>query len=291
MDTLCPRRPSEVASHAAEIERCLWGSRMRRDDSFSMPDDHIHSCYELFYLAQGHCRVFVDDAFYTLSPGCGLLLPPGILHHMVYASGQESLRYSFYFCAPLLEDLRQCGASHLASLTAGPVQLGEATRTEVQRLLELLLQEQQGIDEYSLLLCRHTLNLILVLLMRQCCPVPSRTAPPAPRRSGGWQEAMVQDTIHYLMEHFAEPISLDELAARVPASPTYFSKCFKKATGLGYREYLIYIRIREAKRLLTETDLPVHEIARRCGYTSSNYFGDVFSAVVGSSPRQYRAGH
>lgn len=128
----------------------------------------------------------------------------------------------------------------MRSLTSGQpdrraVQLGEATRTEVQRLLELLLQEQQGIDEYSLLLCRHTLDLILVLLMRQCCPVPSRTAPPAPRRSGGWQEAMVQDTIHYLMEHFAEPISLDELAARVPASPTYFPSASKKprvwATG------------------------------------------------------------
>lgn len=130
MDTLCPRRPSEVASHAAEIERCLWGSRMRRDDSFAMPDDHIHSCYELFYLAQGHCRVFVDDAFYALSPGCGLLLPPGILHHMVYASGQESLRYSFYFCAPLLEDLRQCGASHLASLTA---RAGAAGRSHPHR--------------------------------------------------------------------------------------------------------------------------------------------------------------
>lgn len=291
MDTLCPRRPSETAAHASEIERCLWGSRMHRDGSFAMPDDHIHSCYELFYLAQGHCRMFVDDAFYTLSPGCGLLLPPGILHHTVYAAGEESLRYSFYFCAPLLDPLRQCAPDRLARLAAAPVQLEETARPEAQRLLETLLEEQQCVDECSLLLCRHALDQMLVLLMRQCCPVLRRTVSPAPHRTGGWQEAMVQDTIHYLMEHFAEPISLEELAARVPASPTYFSKCFKKATGLGYREYLIYIRIREAKRLLTETDLPIREVARRCGYTSSNYFGDVFSAVAGCSPRQYRAGH
>ena len=282
---------SESTEHEDAILRGVWGSVKHRRDEFSMPDDHIHYCCELFYLAQGSCRLFVDDTLFSIVPGGAMLMLPGTLHHMVYAPGSDNMRYSFYFNQSLLEQLEStCGSGCLDTLKGHPVHLDSNACATIESLFKSILAEQDGSDCFSAMLCKNAMLAILAQMARANTPVHRLT--PARANSAAadspWHEAMVQETIHYMLEHFSESLSLEALAARAHISPTYFSKCFKKTTGLGYKEYLIYIRMREARRLLTETDLPVHEISLRCGYPNSNYFGDIFSSSVGMPPRQYR---
>ena len=71
-------------------------------------------------------------------------------------------------------------------------------------------------------------------------------------------------------------------------SPSYFSRKFKLCTGFGYKEYLITIRILESCNLLSTTNMPITEIAAKCGFEDSNYFGDSFKKINGISPREYR---
>ena len=63
---------------------------------------------------------------------------------------------------------------------------------------------------------------------------------------------------------------------------------FKQATGFGLREYLVNLRIQRACELLLSTTLSITDIADKCGFNDSNYFGDAFRKAIGVSPRDYR---
>ena len=99
----------------------------------------------------------------------------------------------------------------------------------------------------------------------------------------------MREVAAYLCEHAAEQITLTEVAAHFAVSPSHLSRVFHQETGFGIREYLIHYRIRQACELLLNSGLTVTEIADRCGFSDSNYFGDAFKKATGLSPREYKS--
>jgi AraC family transcriptional regulator len=63
---------------------------------------------------------------------------------------------------------------------------------------------------------------------------------------------------------------------------------FKEATGLAPHRYVMQSRMERAKTLLTDTDLPVNEIAHLVGYASHGHFSTIFAQFTGQLPAQYR---
>ena len=76
----------------------------------------------------------------------------------------------------------------------------------------------------------------------------------------------------YVMQHFQDPITLEEVCEAAGFSASYFSSLFKKETGEGFAKYLTRVRMEEAKTLLRETNLPVSEICERVGYRRPETF-------------------
>ncbi len=99
---------------------------------------------------------------------------------------------------------------------------------------------------------------------------------------------LVQEIKLLIQEQFQKDITLNDIANRVFASAFYVSKIFKEEVGIGIKEYLTGVRIEEAKRLLTHTDLTISEIADRTGYKGQSYFGKVFKEIVGLTPSEFR---
>lgn len=98
----------------------------------------------------------------------------------------------------------------------------------------------------------------------------------------------IEDAKRYIREHFAEQISLEEIAERTQFSPAYFSKLFKAQVSVGFNEYLTQVRIEEAKRLLLESNHSMKEIAHLVGYADDKHFLKTFKKMVGISPKDYR---
>ena len=98
----------------------------------------------------------------------------------------------------------------------------------------------------------------------------------------------LQIAIDYINEHFKNNITLDDMAELLHLNPSYFSKKFKSANGLGFKEYLNNVRINHSEKLLLETGMSITEIAFECGYDNSNYYGDAFKKVNGVSPSTFR---
>ncbi len=102
------------------------------------------------------------------------------------------------------------------------------------------------------------------------------------------QSGLAERAAAYLEGHFPEEISLTGIAEELHVSPFYLSHVFHQAMEITFSEYLTNIRINEAKRLLTTSDLPVAEIASRVGYREPNYFGRVFKKATGVTPLAWR---
>ncbi len=99
---------------------------------------------------------------------------------------------------------------------------------------------------------------------------------------------LVEKAVQFMNENFAEPLTVEEIASRVHLHPVYFSQLFKAAVGVPPRQYLVRIRINQARRLLAETDMPVGEIAQNCGFRTMAYFSRVFREIEGVSPSAFR---
>lgn len=107
-------------------------------------------------------------------------------------------------------------------------------------------------------------------------------------RSDSHQEKINQMK-HYIDEHLAEDLSLEELASRVGLSANYVSTLFGSVTGEAFTEYVNRARLEMAAGLLVnEPKLSVGEIAQQTGYRNSQYFCNKFKSKYGITPLQYR---
>lgn len=94
--------------------------------------------------------------------------------------------------------------------------------------------------------------------------------------------------IAYIEQHYQEKLSVAELAEMSYYSERQFIRLFKAAFGCLPVQYITRLRINNARELLINTQLPVTEIAQRCGYSDSSYFSKLFQKECGASPRDFR---
>jgi AraC-like DNA-binding protein len=93
---------------------------------------------------------------------------------------------------------------------------------------------------------------------------------------------------HYIEQHFQEELTVERLAELLHISPSNFNRVFKKETGLTPVEYLIEVRIEKSKSLLRRKDIPIIEVAERCGFGSSSHFASSFKRLTKVTPSEYR---
>jgi len=92
----------------------------------------------------------------------------------------------------------------------------------------------------------------------------------------------------YVRQKLAEQFTMEEVAAHVGFSFSYFSSLFSKEENVTFKEYVTQVRIDRAKALLEMTCLPLKHIARETGFGDPNYFSKVFKQQVGLTPSQFR---
>ncbi|MCR4907208.1 MAG: response regulator [Lachnospiraceae bacterium] len=101
----------------------------------------------------------------------------------------------------------------------------------------------------------------------------------------------VRQAQRYIDEHYAEKITLEELAGFVGLNPVYFSVLFKKETDMNFSTYLQEIRMNRARELLTTTNETIAAIGELVGYKDPRYFSQTFTRAVGVKPVLYRKLH
>jgi two-component system response regulator YesN len=92
----------------------------------------------------------------------------------------------------------------------------------------------------------------------------------------------------YVDEHFHESINLKSIAAHFYMNTAYLGQLFRKSYGIYFNDYLLRLRIDEAKKLLRQSDMRVYEIAERVGFNKADYFVTQFEKLESMTPTEYR---
>lgn len=244
----------------------------------------FHRFHEIFCITEGRCSVLIGRRIYRLQAGDMAVIPARTLHKTDYLSDGPHTKFVVSLTKETAAEIDGFLGEQLTPmcLQAGSVTIPTQRREAIYLLLGRMLYEQENQPPHAHSVAKACLCELLTSLLRYRAQEAEHDGTP--------DEGM--ERIHrvtgYLYEHLGEEITLPHLAAHFAVSPSHLSRTFKQATGFGLREYLVNLRIQRACELLLSTTLSITDIADKCGFNDSNYFGDAFRKAIGVSPRDYR---
>lgn len=92
----------------------------------------------------------------------------------------------------------------------------------------------------------------------------------------------------YIDLHYHENISLKTIASKFFMNPVYLGQLFKKTYGIYFKDYLLQVRINEAKKQLRQSEKRIYEIAESVGFNNTDYFVTIFGKLEKITPSEYR---
>lgn len=250
-------------------------------EAVDMPEMHCHECYELYFLLSGERRYFIGHTVYEVSPGDVVVIPRNELHCTGAYHGKGYDRYVVYFSEEYAREIAQKTGSEAFKhfMDSGCIQMPPEHAEKVRKSLKLMEWENKRQDSYYDAMTENIFCNIVLTIMRHG---------KIKQRKHEDNVDKIQEAARYISMNYSSGITLSSAAKIACMEDTYFSKKFKSLTGFGFSEYLIQTRVKAAEELLMFSDLGIGEIAEQCGFSGSNYFGDVFKKWKGISPSEYR---
>lgn len=161
----------------------------------------------------------------------------------------------------------------------------EPFRPQTDRFIRPMLQELQdellGGQEYREQAALILLERLLLNLGR------ARNTKPCPRGKNDAQEELFRRLRREMLAAYGQRWRVEELAAHVHLSPSRFAALYRRYFGSSPVEDLLQRRIAQAEIFLSGTNMPVGEVARRCGFENIYYFSRAFRQRTGVPPSQY----
>ncbi len=99
---------------------------------------------------------------------------------------------------------------------------------------------------------------------------------------------IIEQAVSYLCSHYAESLTIEEVAKKFGFNQRRFTYLFERETGMSPMNYLTDLRMRRSKEMLRSYTCPVAQIAEWVGYADSFYFSRIFKKYTGMSPSEYR---
>ena len=263
--------PSEPSPRQQMVLRNVASAKYG-GDWHSIP--HTHSYTELFYIIGGDGQFQIDEKLFPVHSNQLVVVNPNIIHTEVSYEAHP-LEYivlgieGVELTIPGSDEARYCIYSF-------------PENNDVLTCMQQVLQEMQACRPEYQTACLAYMDIILVQLMRNASVsvTPTSSRFPANRQCASVRQ--------YIDQHYKESLTLDMLAEKVSINKFYMAHAFKREYGVSPINYLISCRIREGKKLLSETDLSLSQIATVLGFSSSSYFSQSFRNAEGISPTEYR---
>lgn len=278
--------PSQHETYSFGSTPGLYVEYMKRSEPFTMADDHYHDYYEIYYMLSGKRIYFIRDRSYSVEQGDIVFINKHELHKTMHPGDAAHERVIVHFDDTMTNSLPAKHADFLLSpfrqqshIIRLPRQEQLAAEQTVRKMLTEIGQKPTG---YELVpgLAVTELLLIAARYLEQNDPAPLHHATP--------MHAKISEVIRYINAHFTEPLRLGELADQFFISSYYLSRMFKEITGFAFSDYVILTRIKEAQRLLRESDRSITDIAAAVGFENFSHFGKTFKKITRISPRDYR---
>lgn len=253
------------------------------------PVVHAHAFYELIMGVEGVISVDLQGAETggeSISVGAGevCLIPPGV-YHSTRAVTECPVKLALRFS--LTVGARGDGSAInrvLAGFTAARMLDGGERICEIMREIRTELNSGAlASGEYV-----HTLLSQLYILLFRMLDRSSRGEGADDILSADEANNRQLQIEEYMLAHFAEPLTEEDLAEEMHLSKRQVSRILRQLFGKSFRQMLIDIRLSRAAQLLADTDMSLEELAAAVGYTSLSGFYTAFRKRYGMSVGDYR---
>ena len=252
---------------------------------------HLSQGLLITVMQQGKADIYTNGSQKIITAGDILIIPPrqlytfrtmtmdtryillSILKPMVELPEQHFFRRDF------IEPLFQ-GQLKVPEL----IRPGDPLHAPLSATLQPLDRKKEGSADY-------TAQLFAAVISFCACLMPHCTMLSSKEQTESDGQSTVIACLDYIKNHYAEKVTLQQIADHVHLHPNYLCALFKGHTGRTVFEYLERFRLRQAARMLRSTTLPVSQIAEACGFNSTSFFSRKYRALLGYSPLQYRKHH
>lgn len=108
-------------------------------------------------------------------------------------------------------------------------------------------------------------------------------------RAGGQKvKELIKISENYIRNNYERELDLSTIAGKVFLSPSYFIRVFREETGLSPINYLLKVRIENAKEMLKTTNMKVRDIATAVGFSNQQRFNEMFRKFTSMTPLEFR---
>lgn len=247
---------------------------------------HSHDYPEMAYILSGEGKYKINDVIYDISEGDLLIFNPGTMHQALLGENRNPATEFFVG----FTDVQFAGYAP----NCMPMPEGAAvfhTKGELkQKLFKLCasIEAENAVCRQGryFMLKSYLIQILLLIIREQTEPVEVKTGYSFESVN---KKYVVEQIVNYFEDHYAEKISLNQIAENMYLSPFYISKIFKSETGEAPIRHLINIRLEKAKELLEqERGGSIGEVAAQVGYEDAYHFSKLFKKKYGVSPSQIK---
>ena len=255
---------------------------------------HWHDELEVIYVEEGCLQVKIGDREYEGQAGDVFFVNTRELHLM--GSSDTGVRY-YTILFPLtfisFQTVDELETELLAPLRNSQLLFPEHIEdTKIRDRIRPLLQKLTTFNYYGRneeirqeeFVKQHLQTRFLLLELVQCLYEEHAFLQPLTNHNSNLQ----REILIFIQSHFAEKLTLKMLAEEFHLSEKYVSRYFVENFHLTFSNYVIHLRLTEARKLLESTELSVTEIAFQVGFPNVSYFIRSFKEAYGTSPLKYR---
>lgn len=248
---------------------------------------HWHTALEIITALEGDFTAMIQQQTYHLNPGDILIIPAGSVHSL--SAPPKGTRFIYILELDHFSHLP--GFNYILSLLGNPIHIVADQSSDFYNQEASLIMEMA--EQYWGHSVTKELNLFSCLL-RFFAKIGENNVDEAngqPLNSPKTGSLMNRLTmsLDYLDSHYAENVTLEEVAAVACFSKYYYTRLLKQYTNQTFYDYLSARRIRAAEQLLIVPNLPITEISLKSGFSSLSSFNRTFKRIKGCSPTEYRA--
>jgi len=254
---------------------------------------HNHASYEIHFVRQGRCVMYIEDTYHELAEGSFCVIPPRTYHSQVTEPGHPGsvqkvcFRFDYRISPERRNDYPESETKALLRVLANFRFLIGQDALNYIALLDRIREEMrmQPIGYYVRI--HGLLTEILIGVIRSAShPNPGSTVCELPANTQNESRMIVIET--FFSQHYNRVVREDELACMLNVSKRQLHRVLHDLYRMSFRRKLVETRMKIAMDMLKHTNLPIKEIALQVGYSTIEAFHATFKTYADVTPAAFR---
>lgn len=253
--------------------------------------EHDHSFFEILYVYDGTCQNSVDGHVLDLTKGDFCIIPPRVVHSIAVNSDSVILNFAILANTFKTTFSSLCRSNDFLSEYINSIIYSKKYQKYLlfktgedpiltDTILEIMLEQINRLPHRKQIINGLFIALCGYLLQRHENDI---SYPDEYYKDNNFVNLMT----NFIVQNY-NTVTLETLSKQFHMNSQYLSRFFTKETGKNFKTFITELRMEKAVRMLEETNLKVHDISSRIGYSNPNYFMRLFKKIYHCTPSEYR---